>query len=166
MNRKFNLRIQTTSIGTCPPQPDFVTHDITSDKTSVFKQNLDLPLCSLRMLPRMLMFKPPLILFVTLPLDKYYISNKSIPLLYIALLLLLYFVFIPVILFLLFLLLYPYIIQFSSGCLAGSSPALSVKVHDRCRCDFSTRSNWRFIPFFFSFVSLCLTLPYLLTHFC
>jgi hypothetical protein len=34
-----------------------------------------------------------------------------------------------------------------SGCLAGSSPALSVDVHDRCRCDFSTRSN---VSFFLS----------------
>ena len=29
----------------------------------------------------------------------------------------------------------------SSGCLAGSSPALSVCVPDRCRCDFPTRSD-------------------------
>ena len=37
----------------------------------------------------------------------------------------------------------------SSGCLAGSSPALSIGARDRCRCDFSTRSDEYLFLFLF-----------------
>ena len=36
---------------------------------------------------------------------------------------------------------YLMILDFNSGCLAGSSPARSICVLNRCRCDFSTRSD-------------------------
>ena len=39
---------------------------------------------------------------------------------------------------------------FSSGCLAGSSPALSIGARDRCRCDFSTRSDEFYFYFFYN----------------
>jgi hypothetical protein len=53
----------------------------------------------------------------------------------------------------------PYLMYlcFSSGCLAGSSPALSIYVLDRCRCDFSTRSDdiYIVIDFHFYIVDCC-----------
>ena len=39
---------------------------------------------------------------------------------------------------------------FSSGCLAGTSPALSIGARDRCRCDFSTRSGEFYFYFFYN----------------
>ena len=50
----------------------------------------------------------------------------------------------------------------NSGCLAGSSPALSIYVLDRCRCDFSTRSDEFNYYFYlvFAFVSFGLMIDF------
>ena len=48
-----------------------------------------------------------------------------------------------------------------SGCLAGSSPALSVCVPDRCRCDFSTRSDDFYFYLVYRFFVSLISLSYL-----